>query len=79
LDIPVKMESGQVLKLDGKGNLQLFDKNWKLIETLDPGKIPLLDKGKNRIMVDAGFTVEGSSKLKIEVKTIGKAELITIK
>ena len=79
LDIPVKMQPGQVLKLDGKGNLQLFDKNWKLIETLDPGKIPLLDKGKNRIMVDAGFTVEGSSKLKIEVKTIGKAELITIK
>ncbi len=79
LDIPVKVEPGQVLKLDGKGNLQLFDKNWKVIETLDPGKIPLLDKGKNRIMVDAGFTTEGFSKLKIEVKTIGKAESITIR
>lgn len=74
LDIPVKMQPSQILQLDGNGNLQLFDKNQKLIETLNSGKIPVLAKGKNRIVVDAGFRSEGSSKLKIEVKTIGKAE-----
>jgi hypothetical protein len=35
-----------------------------------------LVKGKNRITIDAGFKSEGSSKLKIEVKTIGSAESI---
>ena len=79
MDITVRMQPAQILKLDGKGVLQLFDKNWKLIETLNAGKIPLLAKGKNSIMVDAGFTTEGSSKLKIEVKTIGKAESTGIK
>lgn len=74
IDIPFKMQAGQILKLDGKGNIQLFDRNWKQIETLNPGKIPVLVRGKNRIMVDAGFTGEGSSKLKLEIKTIGKAE-----
>ena len=79
MDIPVRMQPAQILKLDGKGNLQLFDKNWKLIETINAGKIPILAKGKNTIMVDAGFITEGSSKLKIEVKTVGKPESISIK
>jgi len=79
VDIPVRMQPAQILKLDGKGILQLFDKNWTLIKTIDAGKIPLLAKGKNSIMVDAGFTTEGTSKLKIEVKTIGKPESISIK
>ena len=74
MDIPVKMQPAQILKLDGKGILQLFDKNWKLIESFNDVKIPELVTGKNRIMIDAAFTKEGSSKLKIEVKTIGKAE-----
>ncbi len=74
IDIPAKMQAGQTLKLDGKGTLQHFDKNWKLIETLNIEKVPLLVKGKNRIMIDAAFTTEGSSKLKLEVRTIGNAE-----
>lgn len=74
LNIPVKMQPSQILKLDGNGKLQLFDKNWNLIETINSGNIPVLVKGKNKIIVDAGFKSEGFSKLKIEVKTIGKAE-----
>jgi hypothetical protein len=74
MDIPVNLQPSQILKLDGNGNLQLFDKNWTIIETLNSGKIPILAKGKNRIIVDAGFRSGGASKLKIEVKTIGKAE-----
>lgn len=74
MDIPVRMQSSQILKLDGKGVLRLFDKNRKLIKALNAGKIPLLVKGKNIIMIDAGFIAGGSSKLKVEVTTIGKAE-----
>ncbi len=75
MEIPVKMQASQVLKLDAKGNLQLFDKNWNLMETLNGGKIPVMAKGRNRIMIDARFTKVSTSKLKIEVKTMGKAEL----
>ncbi len=76
MEIPVRMQPSQILKLDGKGNLQLFDKNWKPIVTITSEKIPFLAKGNNRITIDAGFTSEGSSKLKIEVKTIDSAESI---
>jgi len=75
MEIPVKMQASQVLKLDAKGNLQLFDKNWNLMETLNGGKIPVMAKGRNRIMIDARITNVSTSKLKIEVKTMGKAEL----
>ncbi len=79
MDIPVRMQLSQTLKLDRKGNLQLFDRNWKLIETFNMEKIPSLVKGRNSIMVDAGFPTEGFLKLKIEVKTTGQAEPTGIK
>jgi hypothetical protein len=75
IEIPVTMEPTQVLKLDASGQLNLFDKNWKLIKTIVPeGKIPLLSNGKNKVIFDAEFTGDGASKFKIEMKTIGKAE-----
>ena len=78
IEIPLFMEPSQVLKLDETGKLNLFDKNWKLIKTIVPeGKIPLISKGKNKVIFDAEFTGEGASKLKIEMKTIGKAEPVT--
>jgi hypothetical protein len=50
----------------------------ELIKTIVPeGKIPILSKGKNKIIFDAEFTGEGASKCKIELKTIGKAEPVT--
>ena len=66
------MESFQSLKLDGSRKLQLFDKNWNLLQTIDiAGKIPLLSKGKNTVVFDAEFSGEGTSMFKIELKTIG--------
>jgi hypothetical protein len=78
IEIPLSIKPDQQLKLDETGKLILFDKNWKLIQTVDlAGKIPVLSNGKNKIIIDAEFTGEGTSKLKIEMKTIGKAERIT--
>jgi hypothetical protein len=78
MEIPVTMEPTQVLKLDASGQLNLFDKNWKLIKTILPeGKIPLLSHGKNKIIFDAEFSGDGASKFRIEMKTIGKAEPVT--
>jgi len=78
LEIPVNMEPFQTLKLNEAGVLQLFDKNWKLIKTIElKDKIPTLSKGKNKIIFDAEFKGEGVSKFKIEMKTIGQAERVS--
>jgi hypothetical protein len=79
LVIPVKMEQTHVLKLDGKGSIQMFDKSWNLLETISPGlKMPLLSKGKNKIIVDAEFVTDGFSKLNIEMKTISQPEAVKV-
>jgi hypothetical protein len=78
IEIPLSIRPDQQLKLDETGKLLLFDKNWKLIQTIDlAGKIPFLSNGKNKVIIDAEFIGEGTSKLKIEMKTIGKAERVT--
>ena len=71
------MDQTHVLKLDGKGNIQLFDKSWNLLETIGTGtKIPLLSSGKNKVIVDAEFLTDGFSKLNIEMKTISHPETV---
>jgi hypothetical protein len=77
IEIQVKIEAFQNLKLNEDGILQLFDKNWKLISTITlEEKIPRLSNGKNKITFDAGFTGQGPSKFKIEMKTVGPAEQV---
>ena len=78
IEIPLTMEPSQIITLDRDGKLYLFDKYWKLVKTIVPeGKIPILSHGKNKIIFDADFSGEGASKFKIEMKTIGKAEVVT--
>ena len=78
IEIPVKIESFQTIKSDGNNKLRVFDKNWKLLREINlDEKIPLLSHGKNNIVFDAVFTDEGSSKIKIEMKTIGAPEPVT--
>lgn len=79
IEIPVKIELTQILKLNEAGVLQLFDRNWKLIKTIQiEDKIPLLSQGNNKIIFDAEFTGHGASKFKIEMKTMGQAELVKV-
>ncbi len=77
IEIPVKMLPYQSLKLGQDGKIRLFDKNWKLLQTVDmKNKIPTFANGENSIVFDAGFSKGGKSFFKIEVKTIGEAETI---
>jgi hypothetical protein len=79
IELPVHMQPDQILKLDEKGKFQLFDRNWKLLNEVEVNeKIPVLSKGKNKIVVDALFSGEGSSKIKLEVKTIGNGESVKV-
>ncbi len=80
LEIPVKMDQSNILKLDQSGKIQLFDKNWNLLETIGVSrKLPIMEKGNNKITVDAAFLSDGFSKLKVEVKTISVPESIVAK
>jgi hypothetical protein len=75
LKIPIKMKPFQTLKLDQSGKLQLFDKNWNLIQTIIvQDKIPTISKNKNTIIFDTDFSSDGASKFKIEIKTLGSPE-----
>jgi len=77
LEIPVNMDQSHVLKLDQRGKIELYDKNWNLLKTFDMGtKLPLLGKGKNKVTVDADFLTDGFSKMNIEVKTISPPEQV---
>lgn len=77
IEIPVRLEPFQTLKTDGRNKLQVFDKNWNLLKEINLEQdMPLFSQGRNIVVFDAVFTDEGSSKIKIELRTIGKAELI---
>jgi hypothetical protein len=79
IEIPVKMEPTQILKLNKDCELQLFDKNWQLLKTLRiEDEIPVLSEGENKIIFDAEFSGPGSSKFKIEMKTMGKGEPVKV-
>jgi hypothetical protein len=79
VEIPVVMKANQNLRLDLKGNLRLFDNNWNLFQNIENVDIPGLLPGKNKIIFAAIFSKPGSAKLKIEIKTRGKAEALITK
>jgi hypothetical protein len=80
IEIPVRIESFQTLKLNESGELQLFDRNWNLLKTIElQNEIPNLSEGENKIIFDAEFSGDGVSRFKIEVKTRGKAEVVKSK
>lgn len=77
IEIPVDMSPSQTLKLDESGKLRVYDKKWNLLRSIDIKEtIPLLSKGSNQIIFDAVFAGGGSSKIKIEMKTMGNPEVV---
>ncbi|MGV3762490.1 hypothetical protein [Parapedobacter sp.] len=76
--IPVKMTSFQRLKLVNEKQVQVFDRNWKLLETVNlPSPFPKVANGANNLSIDAAFAGEGLPKLQLEIKTVGKGEDVT--
>jgi len=76
--IPVKMASFQRLKLVNEKQVQVFDRNWKLLETVNlPNPFPKVASGMNNLSIDVVFTGEGLPKLHLEIKTAGKGEEVT--
>ncbi|WP_139352713.1 hypothetical protein [Algoriphagus sp. A40] len=78
VELPVGLSNAQVIKLDEKGVLKIFDKNWNLLEEKSLGqKVPVLVQGKNKLVVDARFTQGEGGKLSLEVKTEGIPEQVS--
>jgi len=76
--IPVKMAPFQRLKLINEKQVQVFDRNWKLLETVNLSRpFPKVASGMNNLSIDAVFTGEGLPKLHLEIKTAGKGEDVT--
>lgn len=76
MEIPVEMNPGEILKLGPDGNLKLYDETWNLINEVEyKGKIPVLSKGNNLVIIDAKFKGEGNS-LEFEMKTMGPLEVL---
>lgn len=76
--IPVKMASSQRLKLVNEKQVQLFDRNWNLLQTVNlSSPFPKVASGTNNLSIDAVFTGEGLPKLHLEIKTAGKGEDVT--
>jgi len=79
IEIPAGMEANQNLILNPDGRLILYDANWNVIRHIQStSEIPGLLSGLNRILVDADFSDEGRSTLKIELKTRGNAYKLKI-
>ncbi len=78
--IPVKMVPFQRLKLTNGKQALLYDRNWKLLDTIDlKTPLPEVTNGVNSLLIDAAFLGEGTPKLHFEVKTIGETEHLTAK
>lgn len=76
--IPVKMASFRRLKLVNEKQVQVFDRNWKLLETINlPKPFPKVVNGMNNLSIDAAFIGEGLPKLQLEIKTAGNGEDVT--
>ncbi len=77
LDIPFALQVGQYVKLDRSGILRLYDASWNLLESVDlEKKVIKLDKGNNKLMIDATFTGSGNASLHVELKTKGEGEKV---
>ena len=79
LDLNISIPPNQYLKYDGKDKVVLYDKSWNKVEsiTIDPEKLTMA-KGAHKIKIDCKFRGSDSASLKLEIKTKGTAEAVSL-
>ncbi len=79
IDLDITLEPGENLKYEGGKEVVLYDKSWNRLESIriDPDKFNLT-KGSHKIKIDCTFDDTENSSLKLELKTIGLPELISL-
>lgn len=76
LEVPYNLSKGQRLVCDGR-RLLLYDEQWHVLKQTEVSKMPIITSGANKILIDGVVAGEQSPGVKIEFKTLGKAERIT--
>lgn len=79
IELNICIASNQFLKYSGGEEMVLYDKSWNKIKafSIDSSKL-FLSKGNHRIKIDCQFSGSEKTSLKIELKTIGQPEIVTI-
>ncbi len=69
----------QIIHCDGK-TVKLYNKQWQLQKTIELNRpIPLLKVGSNNIVFDGRYSGENGADVKLELRAMGKPELIAAK
>jgi hypothetical protein len=77
--LPISLARNQVIQCDGK-TVKLYNKQWQLVKTIELNRpIPLLKAGSNSIVFDGRYSGENGADVKLELRAIGKPELIAAK
>ncbi len=79
IDMNISIAPNQNLKYEGGTEVVLYDKSWNKVKSIkiDPSKL-LLSKGDHKIKIDCKFSGSENASLKLEMKTKGKGELISL-
>jgi hypothetical protein len=77
--LPISLGRNQIIHCDGK-TVKLYNKQWQLQKTIELNRpIPLLKAGSNSIEFDGRYTGENGADIKLELRAMGKSELIVAK
>lgn len=75
VEIPFAVKGGEIIVSDAQ-SIKLLDKNWKLMKEISGVAVPKLNSGDNTVAVDGAVTGASKPSVKIEVRSLGNAELI---
>jgi len=80
IDLNVSILAGQYLKYTGGNTVILYDETWNMIKKIPINSDTLIiDSGVHKLKVDCKFSGNDESSLKLELKTAGIPEKVTIK
>ena len=79
IELPVSIAPGQNLKYSGGKEVILYDGSWNKIKAIqiDPSKLSL-STGAHKIKIDCTFEGTENSSLKLELKTVGPKEKVSL-
>ncbi len=77
--LSISLGRNQIIHCDGK-TVKLYNKQWQLQKTMELNRpIPLLKSGSNSIVFDGRYSGENGADIKLELRAMGKPELIEAK
>ncbi len=77
VSIPFGLEPDQILKITHQNMAQLYDKNWRLLQSISlPSPIPKVQNGVNTVFIEAVVASHSHPPIYVECKTVGTPELL---